>query len=174
MSDNVIKISKLLKEVINEVGDLRNIVPLEYNKDNNTFIVPYKGHEYTGKVTFTFLNKQGLKLFKVPPVVNLDNIDTGYNIGYSIEGVASQFIKSNISLLLSVLKTVSIITGEFINKHPDAIYFIFAESKVGIGFDEKQKLGLYKHIVGQNIPQGFRIGEASIAGIAEGIFIVRK
>lgn len=174
MSTNLIKITKLLKEVLNEVGDLANIKPLEYDKGNYTFKVPFKGQEYRGKVNLTYIDKQGLGLYKIPPVVNLDKIDKGYNIGYSIEGVSSQYLKSDTKLLLAILKTVSILAGDFIFKHPDAIYFIFAESKTGIGFDENQKLGLYKQILGQNVPQGFRIGEASMAGIAQGLFIVKK
>jgi hypothetical protein len=174
MSKNAIKISTLVKEVLSEVGDLRNIEPLSHDKNKQTFQVPYKGQEYTGKVTFTFMNKKGLGLFKLPPIVNVDSIDTGYNVGYSIEGVSSQFLKSDIKLLLSILKTVSVIVGDFVSKHPQAIYFIFAENKTGIGFDDKQKLTVYQQILGQNLPKGFRMGKAEIEGVAQGLFIVKK
>ena len=173
MSANTITLAQLLKEVINEVGDLQNIQPLQYDLEKQTFTVPYKGKECRGKVTFTFLNEKGLSIFELPPVVDLSKIKTGYNIGYSIEGVGSQFIIGDAKLLLTVLKTVSIIVADFVKKHPDSLYLVFGESKTGIGMEDKQKLTLYRQILGKNLPEGFRIGEASILKEIPGLFICK-
>jgi hypothetical protein len=63
MSKNMLTLSKLLKEIINEVGDLKNIKPFPYNLEKGTFTVLYKEEQYKGKVTFTFLNEKGLSIF---------------------------------------------------------------------------------------------------------------
>ena len=173
MSERAMSISKLLREIINEVGYLQNIQPLPYDLEKGTFTIPHKGIDYRGKVLFTFFNKQGLGMVQFPPVVNLSNFETGYNIGYSIEGISSQFIRGDIKLLLTVLKTVSILVADFIKKHPNSMYLIFAENKMGIGMEDSQKLSLYKQILGKSLPQGFRIGEMGIEGIVQGLFICK-
>ena len=174
MSINVIKIGQLLKEIINEVGDLTNIQPVPYDVSKGTFTVDYLEKQYRGKVQFTRLDKKGLSLIKLPPIVDQTKIQVGYSIGYSIEGISSQAIKGDVKLLLSILKAVSEIVADHITKQPDAIYFIFAESKVEAGFNDPQKLKLYQHILGHNLPKGFRMGKAEIEGISEGIFIVKN
>jgi len=173
MSESTFKLSQLLTEIINEVGDLQNIQPLPYDLAKGTFTVSHKGTDYRGKVLFTFFNKQGLGMIQFPPVVNLSNFETGYNIGYSIEGIGSQFIRGDIKLLLTVLKTVSILVADFIKKHPDSMYLIFAENKIGIGMEDPQKLSLYKQILAKNLPQGFRVEKMSIEGIVQGLFICK-
>lgn len=173
MSKNMLTLSKLLKEIINEVGDLKNIKLFPYNLEKGTFTVLYKEERYKGKVTFTFLNEKGLSIFELPPVVDLTKIKTGYNVGYSIEGVSSQYIKGDIRLLLTILKTVSIIVAEFIEKHPDSLYLFFGENKTGVGMDDPQKLALYQQILGNNLPQNFRIGKTSILKTVPGLFICK-
>ena len=173
MSENIISISNLLKEVINEVGDLQNIQPLSYDLEKGTFVVPYKEKEYRGKVTFTFLNEKNLNAFGLPPVVDLSKIKTGYNIGYSVEGVGSQFFRGDAKLLFAVLKTVSILVADFIEKHPDSLYLVFGENKIGVGMEDPQKLALYQQILGQNLPQGFRVGKVSILDTVPGLFICK-
>ena len=103
MSQNTIRIAQLIKEIVSEVGDLQNIQPLPYDLEKGTFTIPYKGKEYRGKVLFTFFNKQGLEMIQFPPAVDLANFTTGYNIGYSIEGVSSQFIRGDAKLLFAIL-----------------------------------------------------------------------
>jgi hypothetical protein len=173
MSHNIISIGKLLKEVISEVGDLNNIKPLPYDLKKGTFVVPYNGKDYEGKVVFTFLNEKGLSIFEFPPVVGMLNIKTGYNVGYSIEGVSSQLIRADVKLLLAILKAVSIIVADHIAKHPDSIYLFFAESKTGVGMEDPQKLTLYQQILGKNLPQGFRIGKTNILQDIPGLFICK-
>lgn len=173
MSTNVLKITKLLKEIVNEVGDLTNISPLAYDLTKNTFTVEHSGKSYRGQVNFTFLNEKGLSVFEFPPVVEVLNIKTGYNVGYSIEGVSSQFVKGDTKLLLAVLKTVSILVAHHIQKNPDSIYLFFAESKTGIGMEDSQKLTLYHQILAKNLPQGFRIGKTSILENVPGLFICK-
>lgn len=173
MSQNTIRIAQLIKEIVSEVGDLQNIQPLPYDLEKGTFVVPHKGKEYRGKVLFTFFNKQGLEIIQFPPVVDLANFTTGYNIGYSIEGIGSQYIRGDAKLLFTVLKTVSILVADFVINHPESIYLIFAENKTGIGMEDPQKLLLYKQILGKNLPQGFRIGEMGIEEIVKGLFICK-
>lgn len=173
MSQNTVRIAQLIKEIVSEVGDLQNIQPLPYDLEKGTFVVPHKGKEYRGKVLFTFVNKQGLEMIQFPPVVDLANFTTGYNIGYSIEGIGSQYIRGDAKLLFTVLKTVSILVADFITNYPESMYLIFAENKTGIGMEDPQKLLLYKQILGKNLPQGFRIGEMGIEGIVKGLFICK-
>lgn len=174
MSENVIKISTLLKEVIAEVGDLRNIEPVPYDKGKGTFEIEYGGKQYRGKVTFTKLDQTSLGLLKLPAIVNTSNTKEGYNVGYSVEGVGTQALRSNLKVLLSVLKAVSLIAMDHILKFPNAIHLIFAESKTEAGYNDQQKLAIYQQILGHNLPKGFRIGKAEIEGVAQGLFIVKN
>jgi hypothetical protein len=174
MSKSIIALTTLLREVVNEVGDLQNIQPLLHDISKGTFTVPYKGKEYRGKVTFTFLNTKGLSAFDFPPVVDLQQIKTGYNVGYSIEGISSQFIKADTKLLLSILKTVSIVVADHVEKHPNSIHVFFGENKTGIGMEDPQKLAMYGQILGKNLPQGYRMGEVKLLQEIQGLFICKK
>jgi len=174
MSQKPIKLYRILKEILTEVGDLKNIVPFEHDLSRGTFTVVYKNIEYRGKVTFLQLNEKGLEPVKLPPVVDIRRFSTGFNIGYSVEGITSQFLKGDLKLLLTILKTVSLIVGDFIGRHPDPLFLIFAESKTGTGYEDSQKLLIYGEVLGKNIPQGFRIGEMEIAHVTRGLFICKK
>jgi hypothetical protein len=153
-----IKLLKLLAEVINEIGDLSNIESYNYNitdKGGN-----FKTEdEYEVNVDITAWPPSLYKQFKFPPVVELNN-NPIYNIGYSIEGQGSQFMKSNYKILIKILKTVSLIVEHHINKldSQNPIFTLFAEDKKGKGHDDTQKTLIYKEILSKNLPPNYRIG----------------
>ena len=167
MSTKFGKLIPIYEQIINEVGDLKNIKPFPINGEN--FAVEYNNEKLRGKVSFTQAN---IEMFELPPIA--EKWDEAYNIGYSIEGFGSQYLKGNLKLLLKILKTVSIIISNYIKQNPDNLYLIFAESKYGMEYEDPQKLLIYGEILKKHLPNQFRMGETNFAGIAKGIFIIKK
>jgi len=153
-----IDILKLLAEVINEIGDLSNIEPYNYNikSTGGDFRIE---DGYRVSVNLTTWPPPLHKNFIFPPVVELNN-NPIYNVGYTIEGEGSQFIKSNYKTLIKILKTVSLIVEHHLNRldSQNPIFTFFAEGKKGKGHDDRQKTLMYKEILSKNIPPNYRIG----------------
>lgn len=153
-----IELFELLSEIINEVGDLSNIEPYQFSlKDSGGDFKTEEG--YRVNVSLTKWPSDLYKNFIFPPIVEIEGKNI-YNIGYSIEGESSQFIKSNYKTLIKILKTVSLIVKHHIERldSQTPIYTLFAEGKRGKGHEDKQKTLIYKEILSNNIPTGYRIG----------------
>lgn len=172
MKKENIKFTNLIKEIINEVGDLKNISNFNYDLTKNGGIF-YIEDKYRCIVT---LNKIPLKLYSslnLPPILDYENRDI-ISVGFSIEGNDEQYLKSNYELLLKTLKTVVNILKDSINRYPYNVIFIFiATSKLGVGFNDSQKMLLYKAILQQNIPTGYRMGEGEFLN-NKLIFLTKK
>ena len=55
-----------------------------------------------------------------------------YNVGFLVGGEDTQFEKTNLSILMRILKTVMDISLDLIKKYPnDTIFTFFATSKTG-------------------------------------------
>jgi len=166
---------KLLEEVVNEVGDLKNITSFDYKlrEGGGTFYFKFKHQKCKCTVDFTQTPTDINKSFTLPPVVDHTNKDI-IAIGYSIEGTDEQYLKTNYSLLLRILKTVVDIVKDSLHKHPeDSIFFMMAASKIGTGYEDPQKMNLYKLILQQNIPPGYRMGDGTFIG-KKLIFLTKK
>tara|TARA_Y100000385_G_scaffold248717_1_gene269618 strand:+ start:2294 stop:2806 length:513 start_codon:yes stop_codon:yes gene_type:complete len=154
-----IKILELLSEVLNEVGDLSKIPPYDFTikSTGGSFVVD----GLQGSVNISKWPQSLNKKFKFPPVVEVGERPL-YNIGYSIEEEGSQFIKTNYKTLIKILKTVSLILKHHMSKldSENPIYTIFSEGKEGVGFEDHQKMLIYKEILSKNTPSGYRIGIA--------------
>lgn len=155
------KLISILAEIITEVGDLQNIQPLQWTKRSNLsydFKLSYKDNEYRGNVTFSELSREERSLMKFNPVVQPDKADSIFNVGYSIEGVASQHVITNFKILIQILKTVSDIVEHQIQTTPNSIFTIFEETKID-KLEPAQKSKLYQVIMTQNMLPGYRGSE---------------
>ena len=66
---------------------------------------------------------------------------------------------------LKILKTVvNIFKNHLPNYQEDTIFVFMATSKNGEGFNDPQKMKLYKIILQQNLPTGYRMGDGSFVG----------
>jgi len=142
MKKQNLKLSNLLSEIINEVGDLTNISNYNYELNNNggIFNFTYNQQEYKCVVEFTEVPVDLNTSFSLPPVINHLNKKI-VSIGFSIEGTDEQYIKTDQNTLLKILKTVTSIIKDCIKRYSDdTIFVIFATSKIGMGFNDSQKM----------------------------------
>jgi hypothetical protein len=157
-----IKLLKLLHEMINEVGDLQNIQPFDYTITDNggEFDAFLNNEKVKVETTFTESPSNINHMFSFPPVIS-PNHKKIYNIGFSIRNNDEQFSKENYHILIRILKTVVNIITDSLSKYPkDSIFVFFATSKIGKGFEDPQKMKLYKLIMQNNLPSGYRMGTA--------------
>lgn len=172
--ENII-LNKLLQEIINEVGDLKNISGYDYdlNNDGGIFYFEYENQKLKCKVSLTEVPSQINVSFKLPPIINQSNKPI-ISVGFDIEGTDEQYLKSDYGLLLKILKTVVNIVKDLMPNYPENTIFIFmATSKTGEGFNDPQKMKLYKLILQQNIPLGYRMGDGNFVG-NQLIFLTKK
>lgn len=155
------KLIIILTEVINEIGDLKNLEPYKYkiSQDRGSFNVLKNDKKYPVKVTLSHWDEKFRNMLEFPPAAEASNKPI-YALGYDINGDDTQVFSSDIRTLLRILKTVSEILEFHISKLKDQnpIFAIFATDKKGAGYEDQQKLNLYRAILSQNIPQGWRMG----------------
>lgn len=167
-----ISLITLLKEVINEVGDLENIHPYDYNLNNDGGEFDIILHDIKTKVKVN-ITKSPDKLkpeFNFPPIISSNDKEV-YNVGFTVGNEDTQYSKEDYSILVKTIKTVVEIVKNSLNKYPKNIIFVFfAASKIGKGHQDPQKLKFYKIILQQNLPNGWRIGTSEFIG-NEFIFI---
>lgn len=166
----MIQLRILLEKVIKEVGDLENIKPYPYV--NTSFTT-----EQGWKITTDFqpykledLKTLGINIeYHQPPI---------YNVVFQVEGVESQFTKTNTSEYLKILKTVTQICYDFIRKNdPNGLTF-FAANKNDIDFmkSDPQKHKLYKLIVMKQLLKDnkYKMVDLDVYKGFEGFMIYKK
>jgi hypothetical protein len=154
---NLKEIKQLIKEsYITEVGDLKGIKPFPYEQVLGD---EYEFQSNVGKVEVSFeeLNLDYLEV----SYEGFDYTQTQVNVAYTLEGVDSQYLKSNPRELFKILKTVVDITNDYISKQSPYSLLFFGINKDGSFKDDKQKNALYLSIMNQNLPTGYRLSKAS-------------
>lgn len=167
-----IELVGLIKEVIGEVGDLKNIIPIELlrkkiNVDGRStalFSLPIEENDMpiNGIIRITNITEY-LDRVELPPVAAQDVV---YNIGFEIGGEDTQYVKSDYKILLSTLKAVA----QFVQEHmqeldTEVTYIIGAtDKKFGAHIEDRQKSSLYRAIIGKNLPGGWRAGTGKLDG----------
>lgn len=143
----------ILKEILmKEIGEA-NLSPLNWKQVSPVqykFLVDI--NDFTEVVTVDFEEGDDeLKAIYLPP--RYRNAKTFYNIAYEVSGVETQFAKSDMKTLLTILSTVVDIIKNFINKNqPDTLY-ISATEKIGGEQNIKQKSNLYQAFLKRGIKQ---------------------
>lgn len=168
-----IKLLQLLKETINEIGDLQNIEPyktINPNPRSYYFSANINDVKKNVKVEFEDFSEYA-PLFKVKSQIYKNSFDKNnleengfYNLGFSIDGITSQFDKTNLSDYFRIMKTVLVSSYNFLEKRkPFGIVFFGADKKGEVGID-RQKTLMYFRIAAKNLPKGYRMEEVEYDG----------
>lgn len=168
---------ELLKEVLNEVGDLANIKPYPYRYDS--FLL--SGEFLTDKKEEVTMNLDDLSVFrdklKIPPVFNPEENDI-FQVRYEVERTETQHRKASYGELAAILKTVMEFCKQAF-KDAEAstqgkpIFLIASQSKESEGYaPDPQKDALYRSIVLKNLPSGYRTGTTNVNG--KPVIIIQK
>jgi hypothetical protein len=100
-----------------------------------------------------------------------------YSVGYSVNGDPRQHVKTDLKTLLSIVKTVSAITEDFIRKIDPFAIMVFAMNKnISSEESDPQKTQIYKKILMQYDLSQYNIEDISttINGYKEEGFILYK
>lgn len=157
------KLDKLSDAItLNEVGDLQNINPYSYklNSMGGEFSFEHNDEVLNGSVKIEKIPDDYKPLFKLPPTSNIES-DNYYNVDYNIEGDDIQFKKTNYSVLVKVMKTVSEIINKTIPKLGEKpILFVMASNTKHSDDDDIRKLKLYTSVIDKNLPSDWvrRVG----------------
>jgi hypothetical protein len=167
----------LISEMINEVGDLKNIEPYKYtiSKWKYGFIGKFKAilssnDETPVEVYLTEIDKRNKLDIELPSVFEVeDQRVIGFAIAYTIEGIDAQYEKSDLKTYTKIMATVISILKEVITKN-EAIYYkplyLFSStSKEGVMGSVDTKLKYYQAILNYNLPPGYRMGKGKFAGM---------
>jgi hypothetical protein len=144
----------IIKELlIKEIGEA-NIQPLKWTKVSP---VRYKFLIYINDLTevisvdFQPIIDQIEKQFYFPPKYR--NLNKIYNVGYEVSGTETQFAKTDLKTLLTILSTVVDIIKNYINTNDiDGLYIKGSEKEIGSG-DISQKTNLYKAFISKQLQQ---------------------
>lgn len=140
----------ILKEIlINEIGE-SNISPLKWEKINGGFYkFPIKTNTIQEDIEVSFEPLWILPEYKQKYLpLRLQNSENSWNVAYGIQGNDTQFEKSDLKTLLTVLSTIIDIIKDFIlNKQPDALLIKATEKNDG----DKVKSDLYKAYIKKQI-----------------------
>lgn len=170
MSTTFVKLFEVYKEMLNEVGDMKNIKPYSFIRPNHLkyqFVV-----EGDLEVTVNFMKwaTEDLKYIKFPPAASIEKASAVYNIGYNIEGDDKQYMKPTAGMLFRILKTVLECIEDFMKSHSNIFITVFETSKISDENKIGQKLPLYIQLAYKNKPSGHRTGNVKFDG-EEGIYI---
>lgn len=149
----------IAESLITEVGDLKGINTFPYRKRTKE---EYRFTSNVGKVSVYIeeLTQEDTRL-KVS-YKDFDYTKPQVNLGYSIEGVNSQYTKSNPRELFKIIKTVVQITNDYIAKYSPYAVLFFGINKDGTLADDEQKNALYLIVANQNLPKGYRLSKSII------------
>jgi hypothetical protein len=176
---NLKELKHLIKEsYITEVGDLKGIKPFPYNS-NQILGDTYEFTSNIGKVNVFYEELEQSDTNLNVKYEGFDYTKPQVNVGYDLEGVDSQYLKSNPRELFKILKTVVNITNEYIKDESPYALLFFGVSKDGSLQGDKQKNSLYLSIMNQNLPTGYRLSKATIKPVflskeMEGYVLFRK
>lgn len=174
-------LQQLLKEVLNEVGDLAGIKSYGFKYDRSSYEGKFLTSEsdqvvmFIQDITDVVQEYEEFGLVKIPPVFRQtgkslsQNTDVAFfDIGYNVNGTDTQFRKTDLRQLVRILKTVlefaKVAVVDVMEDVGEKTVFIVSsqakdteESK-----PDPQKDALYRSIILQNLPPGFRTAELVI------------
>ena len=157
---NVKELKTLIKEsYLTEIGDLKGIKSFPFKR------VSGNKYEFQSNVGVVNVHFEKLPQSDTDLKVMYEGFDykqPQVNVGYTLEGVESQYLKSNPRELFKILKTTVDTTNDFIKKESPYVLLFFGVSKDGGLKDDKQKNSLYLSIMNQNLPTGYRLSKATI------------
>jgi len=177
MVNSKISLAVLISEIINEVGDLKNIetYPYTISKVSDEFVGQFSsilpnGNTVEIETVLLTLDPASKIDIELPPVFEIDNPQIlGFSIAYSIEGQDAQYDRTDLKTYVKIMATVVKIVKEIIIKNESTYYkplYIFTStSKMGAMGTQDTKLKYYQAILNNNLPSGYRMGKGRFAGM---------
>jgi len=106
-----------------------------------------------------------------------------YNVGYALNGIDTQYAKSDYKTLIKIVYTVCVYVKKYLEakKNDNSIFGVFIaatpkdESKNNnLSNIDPQKNMIYKHIIMNNVPDGYEVSEAKYLSRKPGFLIYKK
>ena len=154
-----------------EIGEA-NIQPLKWTQVALTrykFLVDIGDFTQTVTVDFDKFREDEIKQFYLPQKYR--DLEDVYNVGYAISGTESQFAKSDLKTLLTILSTVVDIVKDFISKNDIDGLYIQATAKDIDSKDISQKSNLYKAFIKKQLEQ---IPDFGFDTYKDGFILIKK
>lgn len=147
------KYKRLIEQRIFEILDFNNINSVKFSKKSK-FDYQFKLNDFIIDVIFdkTELNFDFVEV--VPALKNLKDTVT-YNIGYSVNDTDGQFEKTNLKVLLPILKTITEIINDFITANKPISLLVFGTNKSGDIEPDSVKGKMYQLMVSKFLPAGY-------------------
>lgn len=166
----MIELKILLEKLIKEVGELDSIESYPYK--NNSFTT---SEGWRVDVNFNKWNDEDLQFLDINTVHYPSPI---FNVGFTVEGVESQFSTTTSLEYLKILKTVTSICYDFIRKNnPNGLTF-FAANKDESKFltTDPQKMKIYKLIVMKQLLKNntYKLVDLNLSSTYRGFMIYKK
>ncbi len=160
-----ILLSTIYEEILKEVGDLQNIEPYPFTVRGRLAKVHTSGPE---QIDIFYEEVSGyIDMSSIPPVYNPEN-NKIVSFTFDVNGVQTQFKKSNYKELIRILRTVAEffkeVSPSILREYGDSTIFIIAsQSKTSGEFlTDSQKDAIYYQILIKNLPNSFRINQLDL------------
>ena len=99
------------------------------------------------------------------------DLEDVYNVGYAVSGTESQFAKSDLKTLLTILSTVVDIVKDFLNKNEVDGLYVRGTAKNIDSKDISQKSNLYKAFIKKQLEQ---IPDFGFDTYRDGFILIKK
>lgn len=155
----MVKLTDLLP--LNELGDLQNIEPFKLNKLKDEYYFKIRNGVQV-YIKFKYYENLGIQKLIVDDGGVFDNTfdpdtDNIYNLGFTVNGSDTQFMKADQGLLFRVMKTLHLALEDFIKFNRPFGILLLGIDKGGELKSDKQKNLLYYMIAKNNTPQGYTL-----------------
>lgn len=173
--NSTINLLELLRPMLKEIGDLKNIEPYDYGKVTGPHVEfkTEKGDKVEVSIKQIQINNNNTnkRSYKVQTdipntIINKNKEQVFYNLGFSVNDSDTQARISDIKYLLKIIKTVIDILSEMIietekrNWDPDTIQYIYTVipvNKAGSFKTDKQKEAFYYILLSKHMLPGYRL-----------------
>ena len=178
----IIKLSKLLTEILNEFGDLKGIEPVKWQRVSDRYLFQVDNNKV--ECSFSPWTYQELVDVIIPSVDNEVFQDTvvkkralllnSYNLGFTVNGRSDQAKKTDVQTFLVILSTIVEIAKDFIETNNPFILTIFSSSKFGGISNDRQKDLIYREISRQHLPSNYYLRDIHIKEMLNGNELIKN
>jgi hypothetical protein len=161
------------KILINEIGEA-SVEPFDYKKINTTsysFIFEFNNIFYRVKVEFELVEDDIVKQYYFSKVSNYKDKEF-YNVEFTINGIETQALKSDIKTILRIMTTLSLIIKDFIQKNnPDGLHIEATNKDINLLTGKEQKSYLYQAYLDKQIKT---LTNYNLYTIRDGFNVIKK
>jgi hypothetical protein len=178
----IIKLSKLLTEILNEFGDLKNIKPVEWERNSNSYTFQVDNNKVEC-ILQPWLYQELIDII-IPSVDNEVFQDTvikkralllnSYNLSFTVDGRTDQARKTDVQTFFVILSTIVSIAKDFIETNNPFILTIFSSSKFGGISNDRQKDLIYREISKQHLPSNYYLRDIHIKEMINGNELIKN